>query len=231
MEHIPVIGWVVIGFIAMLVFIAIVLLTKKGVDLSVGDKKLSIGKINKRLDDNIEDEELRKTLFKRSIAIDEHLNADLRKTVRRLDGNIRTLLEPFFSSFLPVLIVEGIIKDELNERLDYNNIREKLSSAERADYLYDIVRDIGHAFSAFVLHLLKTQKEEKLPEWADIKQPIEKLISEWEKEVVALLIKHIEEKTAMYEAAQTQFKTKEYIKTSIAYPLEKNKKYLQELRG
>ncbi|MGP1530059.1 MAG: hypothetical protein ACTTI3_06940 [Treponema sp.] len=231
MEHIPVIGWAVIGFIATLIFIAIMRFTAKGVDLSVGDKKLSIGKINKRLDDNIEDEELRKTLFKRSIAIDEHLNADLRKTVRRLDGKIRSLLEPFFSSFLSVLIVEGIIKDELNERLDYNNIREKLSSAERADYLYEIVKDIGHAFSAFVLQLLKTQKEEKLPEWADLKPSIEQLISEWEKEVTTLLIRHIEEKASMYEAAQTQFKTKEYIKTSIIYPLEKNQKYLQELRG
>ncbi|MEL3905580.1 MAG: hypothetical protein P1P65_00920 [Treponema sp.] len=228
MKDISTVGWLVIAFIAVLIFAVIMI---RGISFDWNGKKGSIGKINKRLDDSIKDEELRKTLFKKSIAIDEHLHADLRKTVRRLDNKIRTALEPFFSSFLPVLIVEGIIKDELNERLDYNNIREKLSSSERADYLYEIVKDIGHAFSAFVLHLLKTQKEEKLPEWADMKPAIERLIREWEKDVAALLIKHIEEKITMYETARGQFKTQEYIKTSITYPIEKNKQYLQELRG
>ena len=41
--NIPVEGWYAIAFIATLAFIVIMRLAKRGVDLSVGDKKLSIG--------------------------------------------------------------------------------------------------------------------------------------------------------------------------------------------
>ncbi len=228
MGDIPIYGWLVIAFIAILIFIIIML---RGINLGWGEKKISIGKINKKIDDSFKDEELRKILFKKSIGIDEHLNADLRRTVRRLDGKICTLFEPFLYSFLFTISISAIIKDELNERLDYNNIREKLSSAERSDYLYEIVKDIKNAFSAFALHLLKSNKDEKVPEWTEIKEPIEQLITNWEKDVVQLLIKHIEEKIQLYETSKAQFKTEEYIKNSITYPIEKNKKYLQELRG
>lgn len=228
MENISIAGWLVIAFIAVLVFIIIMV---KGIKLGVGDKSLSIGRLNKKIDDGFKDEELRKILFKKSIGIDEHLNADLRRSVRRMDSKINAALEPFFKSYLSIVSIAAIIKDELNERIDYNNIREKLSSSERVDYLYDVVKDIKNAFSTFVLHLLKTHKEEKLPEWSDIKKPIKDLIVDWEKEVVNLLIKHIEEKIAMYEEAKDKFKTEEYIKSSITFPIEKNKKYLQSLRG
>ncbi len=228
MEHIPIFGWAVIAFVAVLIFIVIM---KQGIALGWGDKKMAIGKLNKKVDDSFKDEELRKTLFKKSIGIDEHLNADLRRTVRRLDSKICTILEPFFNSFLPVLGITAIIKDELNERIDYNNIREKLSSFERKDYLYDILKDIKNAFSTFTLALQKQNKDEKIPDWLDFAADIQRLIEDWEKEVINLLIKHLEEKIEMYESSKAQFKTEEYIKTSITFPIEKNKKYLADLRG
>ena len=228
MEHIPIFGWAVIAFCAVLIFIIIM---KQGIALGWGDKKMAIGKLNKKVDDSFKDEELRKTLFKKSIGIDEHLNADLRRTVRRMDSKISGALEQFFNSFLSITSFAAIIKDELNERIDYNNIREKLSSSERADYLYEIVKDIKNAFSTFVLHLQKSNKDEKLPEWTTLKKPVEQLIADWEREVVQILMKHIEEKIEMYEQSKAQFKTEDYVKTSITYPLEKNKKYLADLRG
>lgn len=222
------IGWIVLAFVAVLIFIVIML---RGGSFKLGDKELTIGKLNKKMDDSFEDEELRKILFKKSIGIDEHLNADLRRSVRRLDSKICAMLEPAFSSFLLIMGLASIIKDELNERIDYNNIKEKLSSSERQDYLFDIIKDIKNAFSTFTLALQKQNKNEQMPEWSSIATDILQLVSDWEKDVVSLLIKHIEQKITMYEQSKDKFKTAEYIKSSITYPLEKNKKYLKDLRG
>ena len=35
----------------------------------------------------------------------------------------------------------------------------------------------------------------------------------------------------MYEGAKNDFKTEEYIENSVTYPIDKNNKYLSELRG
>ena len=42
LEYIPIAGWIVIAFIAVLVFILVLLALRKGVRLGVGDKKMLI---------------------------------------------------------------------------------------------------------------------------------------------------------------------------------------------
>ncbi|QEJ94652.1 hypothetical protein FUT79_08245 [Treponema phagedenis] len=243
---IPPIGWGVILVIAFLIFIVIMM---KGIRFGMGDKSLSIGKMDEKIEDikqDIElkekeaerktamvmhDEELRKSLFKKSMDIDAHLTADLRRSVRRMDEKITTIFEPFIHCPFPSISTINIIKDELNERLDYNNMREKLSGDERRAYLNDILKDIRDAYSTFLLRISKVSCGEKYPEWAEIKKPLEQLISEWEDEVIGLFIKHIEEKIRMYEMSKRYFKTDEYIENSISYPIEKNKKYLSKLKN
>jgi len=242
LAHLPIIGWLVILTIAVLIF---VLLMLRGIKIGFGDKNLSIGgRLEKKIDGvkkeleekqekTFHDEKLRIQLYKKSIHIDEHLNADLRKTVRRLDGKICSLLEPFSTSFFLSMGISEIIKGELNERLDYNNIREKLSGREREGYLKSILQDIRDKYSTFLIHLL-TQSHGSLkeyPQWDDVEKPIKQLVTEWEKNVVGLLCSHIEEKVKMYEGAKNDFKTEEYIENSVTYPIDKNNKYLSELRG
>ncbi|MGP1414505.1 MAG: hypothetical protein ACTTJ6_01040 [Treponema sp.] len=248
LSGIPFIGWIVILVVAFLIFI---LLMIKGVKLAFGDNSLSIGgKLDKKIDgvkkelidkanNTLHDEQLRIILYRKSITIDEHLNADLRKIVRRLDGKICTLLEPFSNSFFLSMGISEIIKGELNERIDYNNIREKLSGRERKEYLEDILSDIKDKYSTFLLHLLKQSRDiNEYPDWETIEKSIRDLINNWEEEVISLLSHHIGEKIKIYGEkikiyidAKDDFKTVEYVENSITYPIEKNKKYLKELGG
>ncbi|MGP1440275.1 MAG: hypothetical protein ACTTJ3_06010 [Treponema sp.] len=241
LSGIPFIGWIVILVVAFLIFI---LLMIKGVKLAFGNNSLSIGgKLDKKIDgvkkelidkanNTLHDEQLRIILYRKSITIDEHLNADLRKIVRRLDGKICTLLEPFSNSFFLSMGISEIIKGELNERIDYNNIREKLSGRERKEYLEDILSDIKDKYSTFLLHLLKQSRDiNEYPDWETIEKSIRDLIKNWEEEVISLLSHHIGEKIKIYIDAKDDFKTVEYVENSITYPIEKNKKYLKELGG
>lgn len=241
LSGIPFIGWIVILIIAFFIFIVLMI---NGVRLGFGDKSLSIGgKLDKKIDgvkkelidkanNTLHDEQLRIILYKKSITIDEHLNADLRKIVRRLDGKICMLLEPFSNSFFLSMGISEIIKGELNERIDYNNIREKLSGRERKEYLEDILSDIKDKYSTFLLHLLKQSRDiNEYPDWESIEKSIRDLINNWEEEVISLLSHHIGEKIKIYINAKDDFKTAEYVENSITYPIEKNKKYLKELGG
>ena len=236
---IPVTGWIVILIIAFLIFI---LLMVNGIRLGIGDKSLSIGgKLDKKIEvvkkelidkanNTLHDEQLRIILYKKSITIDEHLNADLRKNVRKLDNKICSLLEPFSNSFFLSMGISEIIKGELNERIDYNNIREKLSGRERREYLEDILSDIKDKYSTFLLHLLKQSRDiNEYPCWESIENLIRELVNNWEEEVIKLLVHHMKEKINIYIDAKDDFKTSEYIENSITYPIEKNKKYLKEL--
>ena len=238
---IPFTGWIVILIIAVLIFIVLMV---NGIRLGFGDKSLSIGgKLDRKIDgvkkelidkanNTLHDEQLRIILYKKSITVDEHLNADLRKIVRRLDGKICSLLEPFSNSFFLSMGISEIIKGELNERIDYNNIREKLSGRERKEYLEDILSDIKDKYSTFLLHLLKQSRDiNEYPDWESIEKSIRDLINNWEEEVISLLSHHIGEKIKIYINAKDDFKTAEYVENSITYPIEKNKKYLKELGG
>ena len=239
---IPVIGWVVIFAISVLIFIIIMV---HGIRFVLGNKTLSIGgRLDKKIDDvkkvmldkaqdSLHDEQMRIELYRKSVTIDEHLNADLRKLVRKQDEKICSLLSSFSSSFYLSMGISEIIKGELNERIDYNNIREKLSGRERQEYLEDILSDIRDKYSTFLIHLL-TQSDgclHEYPQWEDIKQPTEELIKNWEEEVIRLLKNHIKEKIKIYADAINDFKTAEYKKSSIEIPIQKNKQYLQGLGG
>ena len=103
LDKIPVIGWGVIALIAILIFIVLIVVVRKGATLGWGDKKIALGKVDKKLDSfkaeideqnkkRMEDEELRKALFRRSGEIDEKLKADERRVIRRLYEPIKKLI-------------------------------------------------------------------------------------------------------------------------------------------
>ncbi len=234
------VGWVVIAFIALLIFIVVMF---RGIKLGKGDKHIFIGKqIDKRLEafkneielkdlKRLHDEELRKSLHKRSLKIDEQLMADMRKKVRRIDVKLAKIFEPYkLTSFL-ITFIASLIKDELNERLDYNNVKVNLSQKEKKDYCLEILSDVKDRYNAFYANADKLSTVHFIPEWEKIKIDIEKLIFEWGDDIVQALDTRIKEKITMYKKERSQFKTKEYLENSITDPIEKNKKYIKALTG
>ncbi len=243
------VGWGVIAFVALLIFIVLMSLIFKGVKFNLKNKSLSVGnkeeidnqigskleafkkEIEKKDLERLHDEEHRKSLFKRSMKIDEHLMADMRQSVRRIDKAVSDIFSPYFSSSLPVSLVSALIKDELNERLDYNNVKDKLSKRERGEYCEDILKDIRDKYSTFYLQATKLPSEDEYPEWEAIESDITSLIKGWETKIVSFLCSHIKKKIELYECERNNFKTEAYKENSITYPIEKNKNYLKDLGG
>ena len=71
------------------------------------------------------------------LPIDEKTKADQRRAVRKLYDTTRDIFDPYIKCEMPAIYAAEIIKDELMERIDYNCMREKLTSHERAGYIQD----------------------------------------------------------------------------------------------
>ena len=168
LAQIPAIGWAVIAFVALLVFIILLLALRKGVRLGVGDKKLIVGDVNKEVDNKltafkgeieqreknrVKDEELRKQLFRTSVEIDEKTKADNRRVIRKLTPDIQAIFAKYGHCEFTTIHAVEIIKDELTERIDYNCIRERLSISERQGYIADILHHIKTGYETFLLKI------------------------------------------------------------------------------
>lgn len=241
LDKIPVIGWIVIGFIAVLIFIVLIALIRKGAVLGWGDKKIALGKVDKKLDSfkaeideqnkkRMEDEERRKALFRRSGEIDEKLKADERRVIRKLHDPIKNIFKANIKCEMPYITAAEIIKDELTERVDYNNMKEKLTSKERRGYTQDILFNIETDYKAFLLKIPRLPcGTEKYPAWHEIKPEVEKLVNSWADSMIEVMSTRIKEKIEMYEAEKDNFILPEYKALCIDFPIQKNKKYLQNL--
>ena len=240
-----VIGIAAIVFIAVLIFLLLNRLIKKGIRLGVGDKSMIVGDIEKNVDDKLElfktdiekkeknrlhDEECRKKLFRLSGEIDEKTKADERRVVRRINGTIKEVFLPFIKCEMPMLSVVELVKDVLQERVDYNCMRERLTATERKGYITDILYFIEQDYTAF-LHKLPAVPcgAEQYPTWKEIAPQIETLVNEWADEMIKIIARRIKEKIAMYKAEQPAFLLQEYKELCIDYPIKKNIGYLKAL--
>ncbi len=223
------IGWIVIGFVAFLIFIIVM---TRGFKLDVKNRSISVGKqIDSKLALFKKEEEQMRKLFKASIKIDEHLSADERQSVRRLDNQIADIFAPYFKSDMALSLVILKIRDELNKRLDYNNMKEKLAIEHRSNYLCDIMSNLRDKYSTFYLQATNLNADERYPRWEEIEEPLTSLIIEWQIEIAKLICNSCKEKINLYDSRKDDFETKEYKESSIDYPIKKNKGYLVALGG
>ena len=247
LENIPAIGWIVIAFIASLVFIILLLALRKGVRLGLGDKKLIVGAVGKDVDNKlvafkseieqreknrVKDEELRKQLFRASVEIDEKTKADNRRIIRKLTPDIQAIFAKYGHCEFTTIHAVEIIKDELAERIDYNCIRERLSISERQGYIADILHHIKTGYETFLLKIPRVPcAQEAYPAWHEIKPAVEALVNTWANETVAVLKKRIAEKIDAYSAERDNFILNENKDIAVDFPVRKNKRYIKKLGG
>ena len=238
------VGWLVIAFIAILIFVFLILLIRRGVKFGIGNKTLSVGQekeVNEKLQalkneiaqkekDRLHDEELRKDLFRRAAKIDESERADEKRIIRRLNGSIRAIFSQSLKCEMPLLtLVENII-DVYQERVDYNTMREKLSLTERDGYLEDVNIQIQKTYERFLFQVPSVPcNQEHYPKWADVKPMFEKLTDEWANDIAEILNNRINEKISMYKEERENFLLEDNKKKSCDFPIEKNKIYLRHL--
>lgn len=247
LAHIPTIGWIVIAFVASLVFIILLLALRKGVRLGVGDKRLIVGDVNKEVDtkltafkgeieqrekNRIKDEELRKQLFRTSVEIDEKTKADNRRIIRKLTPDIQAIFAAYGRCEFTAVSAVEIIRDELVERIDYNCIRERLSISERQGYITDILHHIKTCYETFLLKIPRVPcAQEAYPAWHEIKSAVEALVNTWANETVAVLKKRMTEKIEAYSSERDNFILNENKDIAVDFPIRKNKRYIKRLGG
>lgn len=238
------VGWAVIGFIAFLLFVFLILLIRRGVKFGFGDKTLSVGQekeVNEKLEalkneiaqkekDRRHDEELRKELFRQAAKIDENEKNDEKRIIRRLNVRIKNIFSQSLKCEMPLLSLIENIKDVYQERIDDNNLRDRLSLTERRGYLEDVLTNIQRTYERFLLYVPSVPcNQEHYPKWAEVKPAFEKLTADWADCIVEILNNRINEKITMYEEAREKFLLDESRKNACDLPMEKNKIYLRHL--
>ena len=242
LAQIPTLGWAVIAFVASLTFIVLLLLIRKGIKLGKGSNFVSVGGMDKRLDEfkkeidkkekaRLQDEEKRKELFRQSGIIDEKTKADQRRAVRKLYDVIHDIFAPYIKCEMPAIYAAEIIKDELLERIDYNCMREKLARHERAGYIQDIMYNIRTSYKNFLTKIPRLPCEaEDYPTWESIRAQVLALVNTWADEMTKIICDRVEEKIEMYTAARESFLLPESVGVCVDFPIRKNKKYLKDLQ-
>lgn len=224
MEHISNTGWIVIAFIAVLIFTVIMM---RGISFDWNGKKGIIGKEKERFDD----QEKQQDLFRKVQEIDESCKADKKMAVKRLKGKLKSVFEPYIHCSMPAITVFEIILDVFEDRVERNCMRQKLTKEERSLYIADILYYIETDYEQFLQNIPATPcHAEQYPDWNTIKPSIESITQEWADDIAAIIVKRCQEKIALYETEQHVFKKDYYKKRCIDYPLEKNKRYIAALQ-
>jgi len=238
LANLSIAGWVSIVVIAVLIFIVLMV---RGIKLGWGDKSIQIGKKleNKfdtfKKDLEIEamkkahDEAKQKTLFRKCNELDSTLFASLHKAIKKMDGDVYKVFEPYVHCQFPSLAIVDIFEDVFIERIYFNNLKMKLTSENRKDYLNSIVDDIKSNYLLFYMHLKALHCGEGYPEWEIIKNDVEKLVANWAKKSMQFYVECVSQKIELYKKSLRKFETEEFKRVAVMLPLKKNRKYLEEL--
>ncbi|MGP1577800.1 MAG: hypothetical protein ACTTH7_10060 [Treponema sp.] len=142
MKDISTIGWIVIAFIAVLIFTVIMI---RGISFDWNGKKGRIGKEKEQFDD----QEKQQELFRKVQEIDESCKADEKMAVKRLKSQLKAVFEPYIHCAMPAINVFELIQDVFEDRVERNCMRQKLTKEERSRYIDDILYFIETDYESF----------------------------------------------------------------------------------
>lgn len=238
LANLSIAGWISIVVIAVLIFIVLMV---RGIRLGWGDKSIQIGK---KLENKIDafkkdmeieaikkshDESKQKVLFRKCNELDSTLFASLHKVIKKMDGDVYKVFEPYVHCQFPSLAILDIFEDVFIERIYFNNLKIKLTNDNRKDYLNSIVDDIKSNYLLFYMHLKALHCGEGYPEWEKIENDVRKLVANWAKKSLQFYVECISQKINLYKKSARKFETEEFKRLAVIIPLKKNKKYLEDL--
>lgn len=237
MENIPLVGWIVIGIVAIFVAILIFILLKtESIKFKKGDTEIGIGLEDKvkSMDElsNAErkDVSTRLDLHRLIQEIDENLHADLKRATRNTEESVYGMFTNLQCEY-PVVMLVSQLKSELFQRIDENNLRVKLSKSEKKDYLWEIKKNLERRYESFVAKSKHALCKIQYSEFSSIEKDLDKLLEDWAQSCIDYLIKRMKEKIEIYKAWQNKFLTEEHKESSIFNPIRKNKNYILALGG
>lgn len=233
MANISIIGWIVIGIVAVLLFI---LLKTETIKFKKGDTEFGIGMQEKvqQLDAEAtaerKDMAVRMNLHRLIQDIDDKLHADLKRATRNTEECVYGIFTNLKCEY-PVVMLVSQLKSELFQRIDENNLRQRLSQSEIKDYLWEIKQNLKNRYESFLAKSKHSICDIQYSDFATIEKQVDKMLEDWAKSCIKYLIKRMNEKLDLYKEWETSFITSEYKENSIYNPIRKNQNYIKALGG
>jgi hypothetical protein len=237
LSSLPLYGWI---FLTLIIFAAlgvIVFLLLRGFKGKFGP--LEIGGLHEELDGKIkeakeeeakirEDNDLGAELKKFTDEVDDNLHADLIAKIEKIDKKVINFFAGSECEF-PVFRFMGSIKKELYNRVNYNDLKNRLKTSGREAYIKRLKDDIRNEYDHTYRLTLTIRCGIKYPEFSIVEQQLFSAVDWVMAEFLRILKFRIEEKIAKYKEEQALFKTESRRIKHVDVPLKKNQEYLAAL--
>lgn len=240
MQNIPTIGWIVIAFVAILIFIVLlkhppkIKLNDKSVDFQQLSDKIET--VKQEVSDNeavlLDDKITQQELYNIIKEIDQKLHADHKRNLREL--KLKMLKTPELSrgcQYAELITIQAIL-DNFYNAVEYNQLKNCLTPQESSNYKKDLLHKVKQKYKTLSTISKPTPcVASDRKKWEEIEPLIISFINEWETATIKAIKNRIEQKIRTYKAYRGKFSSPYYKKIAIEKPLEKNYNYLKKLKG
>jgi hypothetical protein len=200
---------------------------------------VEIGGLREELDEKIkeareeenkirEDNDLGIELKKFTDEIDENLHADLIAKIEEIDKKVIGFFAGSECEF-PIFRFMGSIKKELYNRVNYNDLKNRLKTSGRDAYIKRLKEDIRNAYDHTYRLTLNLKCGLKYPAFPVVEQPLFSAVDWIIAEFLASERFRIKEKITKYEDVRPFFKTDARREKHVDIPLKRNRDYLAAL--
>jgi hypothetical protein len=160
--------------------------------------------------------------------VDENLHADLISKIEEIDKKINEFFAGSECEF-PVFRFMGSIKKELYNRVNYNDLKNRLKTSGRDAYIKRLKDDIRNEYDHTYRLTLNLKCGLKYPDFSRVEQQLFSAVDWVMAEFLKILKFRIEEKIAKYKEDQALFKTEIRRIKHVDVPLKRNQDYLSAL--
>jgi hypothetical protein len=233
----PVYGWIFGTIIILSILGVIIFLLLRGFKGKFGP--LEIGGLREEMDGKIkeakeeeikirDDNDLGAELKKFMDESDSNLHADLIAKIEEMDRKVNHLFAGSECEF-PVFKFMGSIKKELYNRVNYNDLKNKLKTSGRDAYIKRLKDDIRNEYDHTYRLTLNLKCGLKYPDFSIVEQQLFSSVDWVIAEFLRIIKLRIEEKISKYKADQPLFKTEIRRIKHVDVPLKRNQDYLAAL--
>jgi hypothetical protein len=237
MANLPIYGWIFLTLIIFAAFGMIIFLLLKGFKGKFGPVEIS--GLREELDEKLkeareeenkirEDNDLGIELKKFTDEVDANLHADLIAKIEEIDQKVIEFFAGSECEF-PIFRFMGSIKKELYNRVNYNDLKNRLKTSGRGAYIKRLKEDIRNAYDHTYRLTLNLKCGLKYPPFPVVEQSLFSAVDWIMAEFLDIERLWVKEKITKYEDVRPLFKTEDRRIKHVDTPLKRNRDYLAAL--
>lgn len=237
MESVVEVAWPIV--VAMGI-VCVFLLMRKGLVRKMGVSKdggisLEMGAVDDRVDKR---DGTKHFMDERISEIDDRLYADIKAKTRALRRPFMRAVDGNGLCSAARNALGFCLRDPLDQAVDYNNLKGKLSVTNRAGYYREKLGELYNEYTDMVEES-KTEPCTAGPvaiitfhAWAEVEPKLLSILESWGKSIAELIIEACEAKISVYDEYRPQFETDklEYLVKVCDDCIEKNRRYISWLQ-